>query len=200
MPLKFFAPVLAFLRLQGGSSDPHGASVQVPETSHFSEKSSAEPKNIVSARMSNFLAPLDDDAGAKMKTPYAAELRRFTGNLNCSGSAYEVLNQDIMGECAQKLIPAPASIRVQYDDPTQYSSYHFQNNLLCGGSQKTKIGSFKVGECQAFPEDQMSQVRAWVEKKKDGENSQKLPEDQQMSLDRRVDEKQDDDATNVALV
>ncbi|CAD7933403.1 unnamed protein product [Amoebophrya sp. A25] len=170
MPVKaLLAPVFALMRLQqGGTTSEQDMVVQQGGASltNVAMMCCPEEGNGVASSSSptqQFLAPYST---AEAKIPYAAELRRWN-NLNCSGPEYEVLNQDKMNECVRKIIPAPGSIRVQYESPTLYSSFHFQHNLFCGGQDKTKIGDFAVGECTPDTLLQSSQKREWVDKKED---------------------------------
>jgi len=90
--------------------------------------------------------------------PTAAELRRWEGSGNCTGD-YAVLNTDKLGECKPFLIPAPASVRVEYLDETTYSSYHYQGETDCSGA-RTKIKDFVVGSCEDL--GGFSQMRVWL--------------------------------------
>eukprot|EP00929_Paragymnodinium_shiwhaense_P104062 TRINITY_DN6803_c0_g1_i4.p1 TRINITY_DN6803_c0_g1~~TRINITY_DN6803_c0_g1_i4.p1 ORF type:complete len:202 (+),score=30.22 TRINITY_DN6803_c0_g1_i4:82-687(+) len=93
--------------------------------------------------------------------PTASELRRYEGSTNCTGN-YSVLSTDVMDECAPKLIPAPASIKVEYVNETAYASYHYQGVQDCSGKTREFLAYWLVGTCESFENDAYSQIRAWV--------------------------------------
>jgi len=91
--------------------------------------------------------------------PSAAELRRWEGSTNCSGNS-TVLSTDKLDECTPYLIPAPASIRVQYVNETAYASYHFQGVTDCSGTGEY-LQTLIVNSCTKH--DGYSQMRVWVQ-------------------------------------
>lgn len=91
--------------------------------------------------------------------PTAAELRRWEGSGDCTGN-YTVLNTDKLHECTPYLIPAPASILVEYLNETAYASYHYQGVTDCSGAKPRRLGEFVVNSCEDL--DGFSQMRVWV--------------------------------------
>jgi len=89
--------------------------------------------------------------------PSGAEFRRWEGSSNCTGP-FTVLSTDKLNECIPYLIPAPASLRVEYVDETHYASYHYQGATDCSGN-RTHLGDFVVGTCEDF--GSYSQMRVW---------------------------------------
>jgi hypothetical protein len=90
--------------------------------------------------------------------PTSAELRRWEGSGDFTGD-YEVLSTDKLDECTPFLIPAPASVRVEYSNETTYASYHYQGVPDCSGARK-KLGDWIVGSCEDL--GGYSQMRVWV--------------------------------------
>ena len=114
--------------------------------------------------------PLDTAAGSlppATPLPRAAELRRWEGSHTCEGN-YTVLNSDVMGSCTKLLIPAPASIKVEYKNTTVYSSYHYQFSSDCETGlfthNRTQLGDFVVETCEdlSLDADVFSQMRVWL--------------------------------------
>ena len=95
--------------------------------------------------------------------PKASEFRRWNNNTVCDGDDYDILSTDVMGECAPFIIPAPASIHVEYNNQTSYCSYHYQGNKECKGYTRKLVGCFVVGTCVKYTEfgDPYSQKRVW---------------------------------------
>jgi len=103
----------------------------------------------------------EEEKYCKPTVTEAAELRRWDGSSNCTGK-YAILNSDNMNECTSYLIPAPASIWVEKQNATVYSSYHYQGVTDCSGNH-THLGDFVVGTCENL--GGYSQMRVWVEPK-----------------------------------
>jgi len=198
--------VLTLLRTQSGVTQDvaQNAAVVVPDAPPVVVTSSVDGEEPKDSTLAAIMSERDSSSTKSTKflakTPYAAELRRWDNHPNCSGPDFQVLNQDIMSQCVRKWIPAPASIRVKYETPTQYSSYHFQNNIFCGGGQEKKVASFTVGSCETDKLSGDSLQRFWVDK--DGntipmEDVVVVPANEEFSKTKlktsQVDSEQDDD-------
>lgn len=94
-----------------------------------------------------------------LATPTDAQLRRYEGNDNCSGT-FKVLSTDRLGECHPYVIPAPASLLVEYVNETAYASYHYQGPVDCSGTNRTLVQVLTVGDCEA--KGGYSQRRVWI--------------------------------------
>jgi len=97
--------------------------------------------------------------GGASPRPSAAELRRYVGSADCTGQ-YTVLSSDLMGTCTPFLIPAPASVRVEYVNETTYSSYHYQGVQDCSGASRRHLMDLVVNSCTN--EGGYSQKRVWI--------------------------------------
>merc|ERR1712176_583529 len=89
----------------------------------------------------------------------AAELRRWDGSSNCTGT-YAKLSTDNMDECTPFLIPAPASIWVAQKNDTAYSSFHCQGVTDCNVEKRKFLSDFVVGTCEDL--GGYSQMRVWI--------------------------------------
>jgi len=104
---------------------------------------------------------------ANTSQPQAAEQRRWVGSRSCAGN-YTVLNSDVMGSCTSFLVPAPASIKVEFKNNTVYSSFHYQYNTQCKLGLFTHdrefLADWVVGTCEdlSIGSDVYSQMRVWL--------------------------------------